>query len=180
MHTPWLTGNLKLGSCLLHYYFSEHVFLTGDVDIKQYGTPPKETITAGLLLKNEEGETPLHFAVLAKTLHMIPSELLTKDSMLVKDKYGVTPLHHAAEVGILDKLPRELLTEELLSTKDSNGHSPLHCADDWGTLDQLLGIAFSPAIIAQVGQAWYNKNANIVSQKNLPSQDQAHTDLELF
>lgn len=87
--------------------------------------------------------------------------------MLLQDTTGCTPVHFAAAFGHLDQVPKCLLTLETMLIKDNMGKTPLHNAAKHYHLDQLLGIDFSVYSEAKkiVGKEWWNKNLEVLRQK---------------
>jgi hypothetical protein len=74
-----------------------------------WNSVPAELWTeANLLLRDEQGWTPVHYAALEGVMHRIPNELLTERVLTVEAPDGSTPIGIAAEAE-WQNLPYEVL-----------------------------------------------------------------------
>ncbi len=64
-----------------------------------------------LTKQNNEGWTPLHWAVLNGHLNQIPTDLLTQENLTIKNNVGYTTLHHAAVKQQLNLIPYPILKQ---------------------------------------------------------------------
>jgi len=169
--TYWLTCNRINAGCLLHDYFA---------GLAVNATPPKEIIAAGIHTKNKYGDTPLHHAA-QHGLERIPTALLTTENLSIENNDGTTPLHDAAQSGELMLIPKAAITETALMTKNTLEETPLFYAKENGNLDILLGIKFSPSIIPEVGQDWFDKNEAVIrAREQLSDHEREGTGIEIF
>jgi len=100
---------------------------------------------------------------------------------MIRNEHGETSIQKAARMGHMDQIPLEFLTEETLtSTQNGYNQTPLDNASDCGNLDQLLGIKFSSAIIPTVGIEWYEKNEELIRQRDSVAEQVQDQDIEVF
>lgn len=149
-------------------------------DRYRYGRPSNYIIETGLHLRNDQNDTPLHYAAQFGFLSDIPIELLTKENFSVTNNNGWTPMHDAAQSGGFEHIPSELITEELLTVKDKDGGSPLYFAKVNNRLDELLGVEFSAAVIDEVGEEWYARNQQVIQERKMLEATNKVAALELF
>ena len=92
-----------------------------------------------ILVKDNNGDTPLHCAALGGSLCTLIDEF--KCDPNTKGEYGRTPLHHAAEKGHID-IVRKLVHDYGcdIMAKDNDGNTPLHCAALGGSLSTVCTL----------------------------------------
>ena len=174
----WITINDSDGNTLLHDLLASRIFLPGHV--LEPNIPPAGVYEKGLHRKNTYGNTPLHNAAETGHLHWIPITFLTKKGLTAPNDINDPPLHNAARRGQLNKIPIEFLTEENLSMPNGNKLTALELAESNNNIDQLLGIKFSPAILALVSHEWYDKNEQLLKQRESVIQQEEQLDIEIF
>ena len=79
-------------------------------------------------LLNDNGNTPLHLAVLGNNLHVIQALISASppSRLDVKDKQGYTPMHYACGEGYLD-IVKARMHAACLRTNCARTHTPLLC-----------------------------------------------------
>jgi len=144
------------------------------------GKPPTFILEMGLIIPTNIGDTPLHYAAHYGYLNEIPVELLTNQNLATRNHSNSTPMHDAAFNGFAG-VPKTAFTEAMLMMRETNGRTPLFYACEAELLDSLLGIEFSPAIIIEVGEEWFEKNQQVVKQKAklIPEENKSEV-IEIF
>ncbi|XP_028790515.1 ankyrin repeat domain-containing protein EMB506, chloroplastic [Neltuma alba] len=82
----------------------------------------------GIDLKNKEGLTALHIAIIGKKEAVISHLLRKGASPHVKDKDGATPLHYAVQVGAKQTVKLLIKYKVDVNVADNEGWTPLHVA----------------------------------------------------
>ncbi len=113
-------------------------------------------------------------------LFAVRDEFLREELFLETHPKKSTALQNAAVAGDMNQVPKEFLTEENLMRKHRN-RTTLSLAYEHGTLDQLLGIKLSQRCKPIVGNAWWEKNQNLLTAKSSPVVvPPTEPDIELF
>nr|BAV16912.1 transient receptor potential channel A1 isoform c [Tropilaelaps mercedesae] len=103
------------------------------------------TLGASVNLKNNDNQSPLHFAAMFGRLNTVRHLLDSKKGHLIineMDGQGKTPLHIASQCGHV-RVVHLLLVKGALLHRDHKGRTPLHYAAMNGynnTMDQLLAV----------------------------------------
>lgn len=130
---------------------------------------PTELITLETMLtRTAQGNTVFHEAAYDGKLHDIPLDLLTVEVCAIKNLQGETVAHYAAASNSFCQIPKKLLTAELVLCENKDNWTPLQSLMHLkSTLDPLLGIDFgeSEKAKALVGEEWWAKNLEVLSQK---------------
>jgi hypothetical protein len=100
-------------------------------DLAQKGYLKKispEILTPNLILntKNEDDDTPLHWAAYYKQLKNTPQHLFTEKLCTLQGFENITVIHYAAENDEIKFLPKEILTQKNIEKKDDNHNTVFH------------------------------------------------------
>jgi hypothetical protein len=137
---------------------------------------PTEYITEkSMLVKSNDGNTPLHYAARFGRLMQVPLNILTEQNMLVTNNEGDTPLIYAASRGKLQTIPVALLTENSMLQKGKDGITPLHYAAIYCQLRLLpKKILTTENLLVKsdygatpFGNSFYNANSKVLPLKTM-------------
>ncbi|XP_063870145.1 transient receptor potential channel pyrexia-like [Scylla paramamosain] len=105
----------------------------------------RELLTRGasVCVRNQYGQTPLHYAAIAKhesiTALMLINTTSTK-ALNLSDMRGMSPLHDAAASGCLPVVKILLEHGAIVTTLDNQGQSPLHKAAKAGAFNVMVAL----------------------------------------
>ncbi|KAK7076775.1 hypothetical protein SK128_010399 [Halocaridina rubra] len=108
---------------------------------------------ASVYVKNQFGQTPLHYAAKAsKSTACIKLLLETNRPGVVdhRDMRGHTPLHDASATGCVNAINLLIKAGALVSAKDGNGETPLHKAAKARSVGGMVALLNAGADIAAV------------------------------
>ena len=87
---------------------------------------------ADVYAKDNDGQTPLHLAVVLGKAKVIPILVKVGADVHAKDNSDNTPLHNAVFVGNAEVIPVLIKAGADVHAKDNNGNTPLHMATTQG------------------------------------------------
>ena len=103
------------------YPTNKEIFERAKKGDKSILTLPKEK----LMIKNEWGETPLHWLAARGVKEILEVD---KSLLMIQDnEWGNTPIHYLASNGVKEILR---VDKELLMIQNNNGWTPIHCLAD--------------------------------------------------
>jgi len=109
-----------------------------------YGADPnRRHVSVGNELEENDGDTPLHYAVLLRRFSLALFYLAHSDDPNMRGRCGRTPLHCAASVGAEEMVSMLAKAGAYLNARNDAGDTPLHTAVRRGRIavvQQLLAV----------------------------------------
>jgi len=154
--------------------------------------PTKLLTKESLTVKDRNGTTPMHIICaatwggipLAKNL---PNPLFCEETLFIKNNEGTTPIAALITQRGLALIPSGLITIENL-TRDIGGITiggnttvtAIHTLAGLNRTDELLGMDIPEKFKDVVGEEWYNKNLQLLQEKNKLQQVEATNEIDIF